>query len=156
MRWETGVLVPVFVVLMMVGLGCGGGPLKRVRAATYAPDFHYITKQEIRTTMGTLAAQLDTLDRIMWQVGGPRPEDRTEINEILSRMQVLATQLKRREQSNHPRIHAHASRLQRDIERALVSMGKEPPNYYFAGVISGACSYCHAPGHHSRAAASER
>ena len=137
-----------FVALAVIILGCAGEPLERVRAATYPPDFHYITKQEIRTTMGALASEVYGLDSIMRQPGGPRLEDREIVIEILSRMQTLSRQLKRRERSNHPRIREHAPHLQRDIERALLSARREPPYYYHAGLVSGSCNYCHSPRHH--------
>jgi hypothetical protein len=56
-------------------------------------------------------------------------------------------QLKRRSQSNHPRIQEHAPHLRADLDRALLAVKKDPPNYYYAGVVSGACTYCHAPRH---------
>ncbi len=136
----------LFAALAWIVVGCAGDSMERVRAVTYPPDFHYITTQELQTTMGVLASRVYELDQIMWQEDGPRLEDRTRVVEILSQMRSLAAQLKQREQSNRSKIHAEAPRLQRDIERALLSARKEPPNYYYAGLVSGACSYCHAPG----------
>jgi hypothetical protein len=145
MKQGLRTLLQSFVALAVIVLGCAGESLERVRAATYPPDFHYITKQEIRTTMGSLALEVYALDQIMWQPGGPRLGDRANVIEILSRMRSLSRQLKRREHSNHPRIHMHAPQLQRDIQRALLSARREPPYYYHAGLISGSCSYCHSP-----------
>jgi hypothetical protein len=119
--------------------------MERVRAGTNPRDFHYITQEEIHTTMGGLAVQVHALDQIMWREGGPRVEDQAQVVDILSRMRPLAVQLKRRRFSNHPRIQDYAPQLRRDIERALESARKEPPNYYYAGLVSGACNYCHAP-----------
>lgn len=133
--------------LLLLGAACAGDSLEQLRRATYPPDFHYITQQEIHTKMGALASEVDALDQIMWKAGGPTPEDRTRVVEILSRMRTLAAQLKRRPQSNHPEIQEHAPRLRQDVERALAAAKMEPPNYYYAGVTSGSCTYCHAPRH---------
>jgi hypothetical protein len=95
--------------------------------------------------MGALASEVYALDQIMWQTGGPRLEDRARVIEILSQMRTLSWQLKRREHSNHPRIQRYAPHLQRDIERALLSVRREPPYYYHAGLVSGSCGYCHSP-----------
>jgi hypothetical protein len=121
--------------------------LESVRTFTYPPDFHYITAQQIHTTMGALATEVDALDQIMWQPNGPLPEDQARVVAILSQMQTLAHELMRREHSNHPRIDEHAPELQRDIQRALAASKMQPPNYYYAGVVSAACTYCHAPRH---------
>jgi hypothetical protein len=144
---EKRMLARGFALSAMISLGCAAVSLERVREHVYPRDFHYITQQEIRTTMGALASEVDALDRIMWQSGGPRLDDRARVVEILSRMQLLAAQLKRREHSNHPRIDMHAEQLQREIERAQVFAKREPPNYYYAGQVSGACSSCHEPRH---------
>jgi hypothetical protein len=48
--------------------------------------------------------------------------------------------------SNHPQIGANLDRLWRDIEHARRAAEREPPNYFYAGVVSGACLYCHVAG----------
>jgi len=137
--------------LLVVACGaCSGEPLERVRDYTYPPDLHYITKQQIRTTMGALAAQVDALDEIMWQPGGPTGKDQARVVEILSQMRTLARELDPRAHSSHPRIEAHGARLRHDIERALAAARRAPPNYYYAGTVSGACTYCHEPRHRSQ------
>ncbi|MCG8588242.1 MAG: hypothetical protein MJE66_03050 [Proteobacteria bacterium] len=126
---------------------CAGPSLENLRDLTYPPDFHYITKQDVQTAMGALASEVDALDQALRRGEGAPPNQREDVVAILSRMQSLAHQLKRRAHTNHPRIRLHADRLQHDIDRALSSARKEPPNYYFAGVVAGACTYCHAPRH---------
>lgn len=134
-------------LLAAPGTGCAPESLERIRTVTYPPDFHYITKQQVRTTMGALASEVDALDQIMWRPKGPSPADQDQVVAILSQMRTLARQLKPREHSNHARIDEHAPELQRDIERALAAAKMKPPNYYYAGTVSGACTHCHAPRH---------
>lgn len=128
------------------GLGCSPTRMEQVHRAQYPPDFHYITEREIRTTMGQLALDVVALDAVLAKAGGPKPDDRQTILEILRHMRGLASRLKVGEHSSHPQINHDAPRLRRQIERAIdeVSMSS-PPIYYRAGQVVGACTYCHPP-----------
>ena len=75
-------------------------------------------------------------------------ERETEIRSARAGMRVLAGQLKMRSKSNHPLIDRDATQLRRDIERALDQIRMtSPPNYYRAGRVAGACTYCHVLRH---------
>jgi hypothetical protein len=135
-------------VLVFSPISCEGDAMRRARMAQYPPDFHYITKQEIHTIMGRLAVEVVALDGILSRQSGPDPEDRDAVLEILSRMRVLTGQLKMGSKSNHPLIDRDATQLRRDIEHALDQIRMtSPPNYYRAGRVAGACTYCHVPRH---------
>lgn len=122
--------------------------MQQVQRAQYPPDFHYITKREIRTTMGELAVDVVALDALLAQTGGPGPGDRETILEILRHMRGLAGRLKVGEHSSHPLLDHDAPRLRRDIDRAIEEVRlSSPPIYYRAGQVVGACTYCHAPRH---------
>lgn len=121
---------------------------RQIRSATYPRDFHYITHDEIQGTMGMLALQINALEEIMQRTEGrPGPEDHQRVIEILSQMRTLASGLKTAGRSNHPRIDRAAPRLQQDIQRALETARLDPPDYYHAGRVAGACQYCHVPRH---------
>jgi len=124
---------------------CQSNSLRHVRAVTYPPDFHYITSQEIRTTMGRLAVEVAALDDLVGQGEETAPAAREEVIQILTRMRALSGQLKKGAKSNHPRIDDNAFRLGDDIDRALAEARiGAPPSYYYAGRVVGACTYCHA------------
>ena len=117
---------------------------EQLRQHTYPPNFRYISKDEVRGTMSGLAVQINALDELLMDET-VAPGDRERVVEILSEMQLLARDLDRGgNRSNHPRIDRYAPRLQDDIGRALRSARSQNPDYYYAGTISGACSYCHA------------
>ena len=145
--WATTPRLAATLFLAASAIACQGDGLGQLRSVTYPPDFHYITRQEIQTTMGSLAVEVDELETLMWQEGGPLPENQGEVVAILTRMQQLASDLKRRAHSNHPRIDRDGPRLRQDIERALAAARIRPPNYYQAGLVSGACTSCHEPRH---------
>lgn len=113
------------------------------RELTYPPDFDYITEGEIRGSMAQLAVRIRALDAQMEQ---PSP-DPAAVQELLAEMQQLVRELKPREHSSHPRIDRGAPELRRQIERALAGARMRPPNYFWAGQLSGACESCHVPRH---------
>ena len=133
------------LILVVSGFGCTS--LDDLHEVAYPPNFHYISNEEIRSTMAALAVEVEALDQIMWLREETGSVDRERVIEILQRLHVLASQLKRREQSNHHQIQIHAPQLRDDIDRALFSAQMEPPSYYYAGIVAGACGYCHVPKH---------
>ena len=118
-----------------------------VRRVTYPPDFRYVTEGEIRSTMGQLAVQMRALESLMMQSETPLPSDHQRVTEILTTMQALARDLTRGQDTHHPDLNRYAPVLEQRIDRALFAVRRTPPNYFFAGTISGACEYCHAPRH---------
>ena len=129
-------------------LACDPSRMSDMRRAQYPPDFHYITKQEIRSTMGELATEVVALDGLLSKKGGPTADDRQKILEILGRMRTLAGQLKKGSHSSHPRIDRYAPQLRAEIDRAREEVQmSDPPSYYQTGLVVGACTYCHVPRH---------
>lgn len=140
-------LTAALCVLLLATLSSGCGTSEAVRSVSYPSSFQYLTEDEVRGAMGGLAVQIVALDALMVSAEGPRGEDQGRVVEILEEMQTLVRQLTQREQSNHPQISRTAPLLERKIDRALFGARSNPPNYYFAGTVSGVCSYCHAPRH---------
>jgi len=136
-----------FLGLLLVATGCSENGLAPLRAATYPPDFHYLTRGEIQTTMGDFARSVDALDGILSQEGGAGPEDRDAVVGILEKLRLQAMHLEAGETSNHPAIHEDAPRFIRDVDRALLAAKREPPDYSWTGRIAGSCTACHAPRH---------
>jgi hypothetical protein len=48
--------------------------------------------------------------------------------------------------SNHPMLEAHFDQFRQDIIRARDAVRADPPAYFLAGAVSGACVYCHGGG----------
>ena len=136
-------LVGLVLVAGAAGVSCVDAA--RIRQVTYPPSFHYITKAEIQGTMGELAGLIVELDALMARPEAMTPADEARVVAILGEMDRLAKQLKSGARSNHPRIDRAAPWLQRDIALALSHARAKPPSYYYAGTVSGACTYCHVP-----------
>ncbi len=136
----------VLLIVVVLG-GCADRDLASLRTATYPPDFHYLTRDELQTTMADFARSVDALDGILSKAGGPGPEDRDAVVGILEKLRLQATHLEAGEASNHPRIHEDAPRFVRDVDRALLAARREPPDFSWTGRIAGSCTACHAPRH---------
>jgi len=134
-------------IALSLALACASEGLK---PRTYPTGFHRVSQDEIKTTMGQLAERVRQLDAIMWREGGLRESDHGAVIEILSDMDRLVRSLKQGHKSSHRRIDRAQPWLQRDVTRALLAARRNPPNYYYAGEIAGACEYCHIPRHEPR------
>lgn len=115
----------------------------RVRQYTYPPGFHYISNEQLRSTMWQLAYHSRELRELM-----KSPEEaashRPELLSELDRMEEAVVDLNRSGwPTNHPLIDGNRSSLLRDIRMARDGISREPPNFLLAGSVSGACAYCH-------------
>jgi len=121
--------------------GCSG---QQIRDWTYPPDFNYISSGELRSVMSQIAAQVAALNALLRKPGAPDEITRAQIVQRLQALDAAAQRLGPGGwPSNHPRIADHAQRFQRDIALALSAAQQEPPQYFFAGSLSGSCSICH-------------
>jgi len=120
---------------------------EQIRRHTYPPEFHFITRGEIQGVMGELAVRMAELDQLMANDEDfvLTPEEQERVVVLLAEMHRLSLDLRRGSRSNHPRIDRYAPELQDDLRRALEGARRQPPNYYFAGQVPGACEYCHVP-----------
>jgi hypothetical protein len=142
---QVGIGALLVAVAVIAACGTGLGELRR---HTYGPGFNYLTQDQLETTMGRFARLVTQLNAVMAADADPEIDaaERAHIIELLRRLEHEAQALGPGGwPSNHPRISRHVDSLRRDLERARQAAEREPPNYYWAGSISGACSYCHAP-----------
>jgi hypothetical protein len=120
---------------------CASSPGENVRAATYPPSFEYITRGEIRSSMGRLARVAAELDAA---VRSDPPADPGRVVTLLDEMDRAASDLDRDgSASNHPLLGSNLARFRRDLEGARAAARADPPSLYLAGTVVGSCSYCH-------------
>jgi hypothetical protein len=126
-------------------LGCSGDPLERLRAHTYPPTFEYIPADRLQSTMWKLADHADRLDRLMRRSGSGGEDLQAQVIMQLTEMERAAQALGSGEwPSNHPRVTRNVRRFREDLDTARRAASLDPPNYFFAGSIAGACLHCHA------------
>jgi hypothetical protein len=132
-------LAPGMIVLLA---GCADWA-QWLRRRTYPPDFRYLSRNEVRSTMGELAYHTRELNRLMHASEDPR-EQRAEVVAELRAMERVAEGLNQSGwPSNHPLIDMNLPNFLRDIRFARESVEREPPNFLLAGSLTGACIYCH-------------
>jgi len=134
-----------FIFLGLTGLqilGCADFA-GRFRQYTYPPGFHYITTEQLRSTMWQLAYHSRELNRLM-AVSATAESHRAEILAHLESMEQATIELNRTTwPTNHPLIDKNRSNFLRDIKVAEQAIRREPPNFLLASSVTGACIYCH-------------
>lgn len=115
----------------------------RLRQYTYPPTFHYITNEQLKSTMWQLAYHSREL-RVLMASPEETAVNRAEVLQHLRAMEQVTNDLNRTGwPSNHPLVDANRSSLLQDIRTAQDGVSRDPPNFFLAGAVSGACAYCH-------------
>ncbi len=124
---------------------CSGTWGERVRERTYPPSFRYISTQELHSTMAELAAYASRLDTLMQENEQGTPPPQAEVVSLLVAMERTAASLGPGDwPTNHPRVSRNIERFRAQVAAARRDAEQDPPSYYRAGVVTGACSHCHA------------
>ena len=134
-----GVTLSVFAYLS----GCADSA-STLRNFTYPSDFKYVSRVELRTTMGVLAHNLNRLNNTLAIDDPTQAIEQQQVQQILSDIENAAQQLDARSVgSNHPFLQDQMGRFVDDILQARIAASLNPPNYYYAGRIAGGCVNCH-------------
>lgn len=138
-----GMLLLFFAMLFFPS--CSPKIAEEIRRHTYPPKFDYITSEELKSTMWRFAAQVKQLDDVMQKPEFPAEDRRREAIRILSEMERVSMDLGTGGwPGNHPEISRNIIVFRRDLAAARRALETDPPLYYLAGTISGACSHCHS------------
>ena len=135
------------LLLLVTALGAtlfaGCDPAK-IRRFTYPPDFKYLEHSQVESAMLKLARDVRSLDRILREPDPESTDQQTQVAKILRAMETTAAELDPGGQrSNHPLIDRNIKAFRQDIEMARRAAEHDPPNYFLAGTVSGACRSCH-------------
>ena len=133
----------VFVAIMVLGLSGCADIARWTRQYTYPPEFRYIERDTVRSTMRDLAVHARELNDLIRSSDGPqRPRD-----EIIMHLRAMEQAAEKLDQSgwptNHPLIDMNLASFRRDINFAREAIEREPPNFLLVGPVTGACVYCH-------------
>ncbi len=134
-------------LMLLIGLtvsGCNLNIAKEIRRHTYPPEFNYTTEKELKTTMWQLAAQVKKLEEVMQNPNVNGDLRRREAMQILTEMEQISKALGMEGwPGNHPKVSRNITKFRSDLVAARRALETNPPVYYLAGTISGACSHCH-------------
>jgi hypothetical protein len=141
--WFGGARLAVAFALACPASGCGGF-FAKTREHTYAPSFNYVTDEQLESAMWQLASGVASLERILAPERVVTAEARLDVIRVLERMDAAAATLGPAGwPSNHPRIAQEIGGFRAEVAAAKRAVEAEPPSYYLAGSISGACLACH-------------
>ena len=134
------------VLAVTLWLGVLGCVTQSPPDPTDAPALHEVAGSDLRNRMQGLARSVEELQLIMWRDTPLEPEDHERLRRLLKQMSDTALSLDV-ERDSHPDLAQSLPELQRDLSWALAGSLAVPPNYYFAGEVAAACTYCHEPRH---------
>jgi hypothetical protein len=146
MRPET--LARIASCLALGWLACADDVASRMREHTYPPTFRYFTKAELTSTMLQLADLVSQIDRALRRpiLDDPAAVEagREEVDRLLGEMQRVSRTLGPGGwPSNHPVVGPNVEKFRLDLAAARRALRFDPPSYYLAGSIAGACLHCH-------------
>lgn len=131
-------LAPLGLVFLFACSSQESGALRKV---TYGRDFHYLEKQQVRGAMDKIAKEVVALEALLRAEAAP---EQAQVVLHLDGMIAAAGELEgSASASNHPILDANLPTFRRDLTAARAAAAKDPPNYYLAGSVAGACQYCH-------------
>lgn len=94
--------------------------------------------------MGQLGAYAWRLDELMRLSERGVEPSQAEVVRLLQAMERVAASLGPGDwPSNHARVSRNLERFRADVAAARQAAERDPPSYYRAGVVTGACSQCH-------------
>ena len=127
------------VVLAMLVSSCA-----TVRKVTYPPDFVYLEKQEVSSSMQRMAVSINKLDRLLSDTLDQSVSKKDSVLSELNNIESITRNLESgSSQSNHPLIDRHMDNFRDQLMMAKSAVGQDPPNYYPAGRLIGQCHGCH-------------
>lgn len=124
--------------------GCTSDLLERTRAHTYPPNFNYIPNEKLDSTMWQMAAQVDELDERLREATAGDEALQGDVVRMLGEMEQTSRALGMGGwPSNHPQVSRNVETFRLDLHHARRAVELNPPSYFLAGSISGACMHCH-------------
>ncbi len=131
----------------LILLSCSNGAMETIRKVTYPPDFNYISKSKIQSTMHQFAWYSNLLNNTLLSGQAVTEEQRLNAISILRKMEKLSLNLGTEDlTSNHQVVSYNIDNFRRKIIDARVALQQDPPNYYLVGTVSGYCLSCHSQG----------
>ena len=137
----TRVLVLAFSVL---AIACKSDVGAEMRKATYPPDFAYISKEQLQSTMWQLARDASEVDRLAAKPAPLSLADRNTLVALLGSMEAEVDHIGAEgKRTNHPMLDEKRDQFRADLVAARRGVESEPPNYTLARTVSTACTRCH-------------
>lgn len=139
----------VFFAAAAVSTACAHGLDMRneERESRPAPRFDTMPREVVHSAMWQLARGTERIQVVMRSTPAgtlPGDEQRAEVLDALAAMEAIAATLSSEEaKSSHPMLARNVDAFAAEIATARRAVERDPPNYFWAGTIAGACAHCH-------------
>ena len=116
----------------------------QIRKVTYPPDYVYLEQKQVKTEMALLGFYVRQMNEILSQADEDVSQKQSQVLELLSLMDKTANSVSAgNKNTNHLFLDEHMDEFKSDLYAAIRAVRQNPPNYFFAGEISGSCIACH-------------
>jgi hypothetical protein len=141
---KRSVLVLLAIATVAGCAGCGKTLPELFRSHTYPPDFRYVPEENLRSSMWLLGRETVELRSVLADASLSDDTRRTRAELLLGGMEDTIHKIGiDQAPSNHPELQQGLQALLTDVRVARDGVNHDPPNYFMAGSLSGACLYCH-------------
>lgn len=114
-----------------------------LRKLTYPEQITYIEKNELQGVMQRMSRVLSELDQIILSNSNTSDESHQILTQ-LQKLDLICAELDGGNTvTNHGVIDDNIEEFRNDIAHASRMISAIPPNYYYAGKLSGSCAACH-------------
>lgn len=139
-RRSLGRFSVLLLMIVLIMTGCSV-----IRKATYPPDFHYLDKQTVTSSMQRLAQSMGKIDQALTEADTKSVQEvrNTIIHELNAMEEIAKTLGAGTITTNHLFIDQHIDLFKSDVVQARRFIEAEPANYYMAGKLVGSCMSCH-------------
>jgi hypothetical protein len=110
-----------------------------LRQYTYPPDFRYIERDQLRSTMWQLARQVQALDEHIQAPAQPEQHRKDILDHLVGMETAMRSLTAVGWPSNHPLIDMNLPRFERDIGLARQAVERDPPNYIYVDLCANRC-----------------
>ena len=139
----------IIVILLLAAIACASACAATwptlLRRHTYPPDFRYVSQEQLRSSMWLLGRETLELRSVLADPTLSEETRRTRAQLLLGGMESTVQKIGPGQWStNHSELRSGLQALESDIHLAREAVNHEPPSYFLAGSVSGACLYCHS------------
>jgi hypothetical protein len=115
-----------------------------VRKVTYPPDFIYLDREQVTSSMAHFSGNLWRIYDILANSETVLPYQREEIIDLLRDIEKATDQLGAGTPvTSHLLIDENIDQFKSDVRKAREAVEREIPNYFLVGRLSGSCTACH-------------
>ncbi len=114
-----------------------------IRKLTYPPEITYIDRNELRSAMYRMASALQQLDALIVEETSVEPPHQKIMHQLGTIEHAANDLASGNTVTNHKAIDEHMDQFLADVAKARLMANASPPNYYYAGRLSGSCGACH-------------